>query len=146
MWNWTERSFSLNYFLNSSVKRRVRETEQEFQSIHCLKSHLFNFPAFKLFYRNLCLLTFDPFYSIFLLFSLYLSLASASQRDSSSSKDNNPGAYGSKQNALDLDAFKVGPYFDKAASKNVTALLGKTAYLNCRVKNLGNKTVSILFF
>lgn len=49
---------------------------------------------------------------------------------------------GAKQNALDLDAFKVGPYFDKAASKNVTALLGKTAYLNCRVKNLGNKTVS----
>ncbi|XP_073827055.1 uncharacterized protein isoform X2 [Musca autumnalis] len=34
-----------------------------------------------------------------------------------------------------------GPYFDKAASKNVTALLGKTAYLNCRVKNLGNKTM-----
>lgn len=34
-----------------------------------------------------------------------------------------------------------GPYFDKVASKNVTALLGKTAYLNCRVKNLGNKTV-----
>ncbi|KAL1117852.1 hypothetical protein AAG570_004167 [Ranatra chinensis] len=35
-----------------------------------------------------------------------------------------------------------GPHFDKAASKNVTALLGKTAYLNCKVKNLGNKTVS----
>lgn len=34
-----------------------------------------------------------------------------------------------------------GPYFDKNASKNVTALLGKTAYLNCRVKNLGNKTM-----
>ncbi|XP_077294881.1 uncharacterized protein LOC143917272 [Arctopsyche grandis] len=34
-----------------------------------------------------------------------------------------------------------GPHFDLAASKNVTALLGKTAYLNCRVKNLGNKTV-----
>ncbi|XP_014094990.2 uncharacterized protein dpr9 isoform X1 [Bactrocera oleae] len=34
-----------------------------------------------------------------------------------------------------------GPYFDKAASKNITALLGKTAYLNCRVKNLGNKTM-----
>ncbi|XP_044731930.1 lachesin-like [Chrysoperla carnea] len=33
-----------------------------------------------------------------------------------------------------------GPHFDKTASKNVTALLGKTAYLNCRVKNLGNKT------
>lgn len=37
-----------------------------------------------------------------------------------------------------------GPYFDKAASKNITALLGKTAYLNCRVKNLGNKTVSFI--
>lgn len=35
-----------------------------------------------------------------------------------------------------------GPYIDKAVSKNVTALLGKTAYLNCRVKNVGNKTVS----
>ncbi|XP_034240206.1 zwei Ig domain protein zig-8-like [Thrips palmi] len=34
------------------------------------------------------------------------------------------------------------PYVDRAHSKNVTALLGKTAYLNCRVKNLGNKTVS----
>lgn len=36
----------------------------------------------------------------------------------------------------------IGPYFDTTGSKNVTALLGKTAYLNCRVKNLGNKTVS----
>lgn len=35
-----------------------------------------------------------------------------------------------------------GPYFDKAASKNVTALVGKTAHLNCRVRNLGNKSVS----
>ncbi|XP_062560581.1 zwei Ig domain protein zig-8-like isoform X2 [Armigeres subalbatus] len=39
------------------------------------------------------------------------------------------------------DATRTGPYFDLAASKNVTALLGKTAYLNCRVKNLGNKTM-----
>ncbi|CAK1578061.1 unnamed protein product [Parnassius mnemosyne] len=38
---------------------------------------------------------------------------------------------------------RTGPYFDLAASKNVTALLGKTAYLNCRVKNLGNKTLNI---
>ncbi|XP_017777093.1 PREDICTED: lachesin-like isoform X2 [Nicrophorus vespilloides] len=35
-----------------------------------------------------------------------------------------------------------GPHFDTSASKNVTALLGKTAYLNCRVKNLANRTVS----
>ncbi|XP_029666375.1 uncharacterized protein LOC115237461 [Formica exsecta] len=46
------------------------------------------------------------------------------------------------QNALEETARSTGPYFDKSASKNVTALLGKTTYLNCRVKNLGNKTVS----
>ncbi|CAH2063665.1 unnamed protein product, partial [Iphiclides podalirius] len=38
---------------------------------------------------------------------------------------------------------RAGPYFDLAFSKNVTALLGKTAYLNCRVKNLGNKTLNM---
>ncbi|XP_063823612.1 uncharacterized protein LOC135073385 isoform X2 [Ostrinia nubilalis] len=38
---------------------------------------------------------------------------------------------------------RTGPYFDLMASKNVTALLGKTAYLNCRVKNLGNKTINM---
>uniref|UniRef100_A0A8D9F664 Neuronal growth regulator 1 n=2 Tax=Cacopsylla melanoneura TaxID=428564 RepID=A0A8D9F664_9HEMI len=35
-----------------------------------------------------------------------------------------------------------GPYFDTTASKNVTALVGKTAYLNCRVRNVGNRTIS----
>lgn len=45
-------------------------------------------------------------------------------------------------NSLEFSGSRSGPYFDKAASKNVTALLGKTTYLNCRVKNLGNKTVS----
>ncbi|XP_072157476.1 neurotrimin [Bemisia tabaci] len=35
-----------------------------------------------------------------------------------------------------------GPYFDPAASKNVTAIVDQTAFLNCRVHNLGNKTVS----
>lgn len=34
-----------------------------------------------------------------------------------------------------------GPFFDVSASKNVTALVGKMANLNCRIKNLQNKTV-----
>ena len=34
------------------------------------------------------------------------------------------------------------PYFDLNHSGDVTAVLGKTALLNCRVKNIGNKTVS----
>lgn len=37
--------------------------------------------------------------------------------------------------------FSLGPYFDISASKNVTALVGTTAYLNCRIKNLQNRTV-----
>lgn len=36
------------------------------------------------------------------------------------------------------------PYFDLLMPTNATALLGQSAYLSCRVKNLGNKTVSIL--
>ncbi|XP_058125122.1 uncharacterized protein LOC131285454 [Anopheles ziemanni] len=34
------------------------------------------------------------------------------------------------------------PYFDDTTPRNVTALVGKSAYLSCRVKNLANKTVS----
>jgi len=33
------------------------------------------------------------------------------------------------------------PYFDLDFSGNVTAVLGKTAILNCRVKDIGKKTV-----
>ena len=38
------------------------------------------------------------------------------------------------------------PYFDLNHSGDVTAVLGKTALLNCRVKNIGNKTVSLFSF
>ncbi|KAG5319003.1 PXDN protein, partial [Pseudoatta argentina] len=37
---------------------------------------------------------------------------------------------------------KPEPTFDFTQHSNVTALIGKTAYLTCRVRNLGNKTVS----
>ncbi|KAL5281393.1 hypothetical protein ACFFRR_005034 [Megaselia abdita] len=35
-----------------------------------------------------------------------------------------------------------GPVFEFTASKNVTGLVDKTAHLNCRIRNIGNKTVS----
>ncbi|XP_073999109.1 neurotrimin-like isoform X2 [Rhodnius prolixus] len=35
-----------------------------------------------------------------------------------------------------------GPYFDRSVSRNVTALVGRNAFLYCRVRNLGNRTVS----
>ncbi|KAG5344449.1 CADM2 protein, partial [Acromyrmex charruanus] len=37
---------------------------------------------------------------------------------------------------------KPEPTFDFTQNSNVTALIGKTAYLTCRVRNLGDKTVS----
>ncbi|XP_037039596.1 zwei Ig domain protein zig-8-like isoform X2 [Bradysia coprophila] len=70
-------------------------------------------------------------------------LAMGAQRESSKPKEYlgtyvNNGAH--SKNNIEIEEPRNGPYFDKSASKNVTALLGKTAYLNCRVKNLGNKT------
>ncbi|XP_015437222.1 PREDICTED: lachesin-like [Dufourea novaeangliae] len=41
-----------------------------------------------------------------------------------------------------LDPLDRGPYFDVTATRNVTTLVGKTATLNCRVRNLGDRTVS----
>lgn len=70
------------------------------------------------------------------------------QRESSKPKEYlgtyvNNGAH--SKNNIEIEEPRSGPFFDKLASKNVTALLGKTAYLNCRVKNLGNKTVSLFY-
>lgn len=39
---------------------------------------------------------------------------------------------------------KVEPTFDYSQNTNVTALVGKTAYLTCRVRNLGDKTVRLV--
>ncbi|KAK9744370.1 Immunoglobulin I-set domain [Popillia japonica] len=49
---------------------------------------------------------------------------------------------GAAGNSVSDSSPNRGPHFDTSASRNVTALLGKTAYLNCRVKNLANRTVS----
>lgn len=40
----------------------------------------------------------------------------------------------------------TGPYFDTTVSSNVTGLVGKTVHLICKVKNLGNRTVSQIEF
>lgn len=36
----------------------------------------------------------------------------------------------------------TGPYFDTTTPANVTGLVGKNVHLVCKVKNLGNRTVS----
>ena len=42
-----------------------------------------------------------------------------------------------------VNSKRLEPYFDPNVNQNVTALVGKSAYLNCIVKNLGNKTVEL---
>ncbi|XP_045481682.1 hemicentin-1-like isoform X3 [Harmonia axyridis] len=44
--------------------------------------------------------------------------------------------------AAPIPSNRFEPYFDALVPQNVTALVGKSAYLTCRVRNLGNKTVS----
>ncbi|CAO1379785.1 unnamed protein product [Diamesa tonsa] len=59
--------------------------------------------------------------------------------------DNNNNNYDNSENSnvvIVSNPLDRGPYFEISASKNVTALVGNTAYLNCRVRNLGNKTVT----
>ncbi|XP_031626382.1 hemicentin-1-like isoform X2 [Contarinia nasturtii] len=38
----------------------------------------------------------------------------------------------------------IGPYFDANIPQNVTAIVGKSAFLRCRARNLGNKTLAWL--
>ncbi|CAH1110446.1 unnamed protein product [Psylliodes chrysocephalus] len=50
----------------------------------------------------------------------------------------------SSDNEMEPLVIDRGPYFDMSAAKNVTALVGKTTYLGCRIRNLGNRTTTIL--
>lgn len=42
--------------------------------------------------------------------------------------------------------FSSQPYFDFSVARNVTTRVGQTAFLNCRVEQLGDKLVSFLCF
>lgn len=68
----------------------------------------------------------------------YVNVSSRDNRNFYNNHNHNIGDDADKMN----NALNRGPFFDVSASKNVTALVGKTANLNCRIKNLGNKTVS----
>ena len=39
----------------------------------------------------------------------------------------------------------TGPYFDGSSPTNITAQLGTRAFLPCKVRQLGNKSVSLKF-
>lgn len=38
------------------------------------------------------------------------------------------------------------PYFDDVGPRNVTAVVGQSTMLSCRVKHLGDRTVSTTFY
>lgn len=52
------------------------------------------------------------------------------------------GGAGSVNSLPSSTAARLAPSFDATTPRNVTALVGKSAYLSCRVRNLGNRTVS----
>lgn len=63
--------------------------------------------------------------------------------DNNNNNDNNNYDNSENSNVVVVsNPLDRGPYFEISASRNVTALVGNTAYLNCRVRNLGNKTVT----
>lgn len=93
-----------------------------------------------------------PWYSISVLFfcgtSLLLQAQSVhsspdeikirrTERSFGSSKVNPP----SRPNSYWDDPYRR-PYFDNSTARNVTAPLGKTAYLHCRIRQIGDRTVS----
>lgn len=41
---------------------------------------------------------------------------------------------------------EIDPHFDTTVPSNITGLAGETVQLACKVKNLGNRTVSLFFF
>lgn len=67
----------------------------------------------------------------------YVNVSSRDSRNFYNNNNRNIGDDADKMN----NVLNRGPFFDVSASKNVTALVGKTANLNCRIKNLANKTV-----
>ncbi|XP_015119871.1 zwei Ig domain protein zig-8 [Diachasma alloeum] len=59
--------------------------------------------------------------------------------------DHHPSQVRPRQQMIDYSISHktiLEPTFDVTQATNVTALIGKTAYLTCRVRHLGNKTVS----
>ncbi|CAF4950489.1 unnamed protein product [Pieris macdunnoughi] len=54
------------------------------------------------------------------------------------------GGAGSVNSLPTAGSARLAPSFDAATPKNVTALVGKSAYLSCRVRNLGNRTMKDL--
>uniref|UniRef100_A0A182HFK6 Uncharacterized protein n=1 Tax=Anopheles arabiensis TaxID=7173 RepID=A0A182HFK6_ANOAR len=76
--------------------------------------------------------------------NLHLGFHQHQQHHHQHSETSENEIYDSDESNLLRTPLDRGPHFDLSVSKNITALVGKTAYLNCRVKNIGNKTIIII--
>lgn len=97
----------------------------------------------KYLYTYLCHILYTLLYISFLFFFAGLTLCY--QRQSVSNNNHNNAE--AKPTHLPPLHYPHGhkwnePYFDLTMPRNITSLVGKSAYLGCRVKHLGNKTVS----
>ncbi|XP_017843006.1 zwei Ig domain protein zig-8 isoform X2 [Drosophila busckii] len=76
-----------------------------------------------------------------------LTLCYQRQSVNNNNNNNNHNNADEKQTHLPPSHYPHGhkwnePYFDLTMPRNITSLVGKSAYLGCRVKHLGNKTVA----
>ncbi|XP_055327129.1 junctional adhesion molecule A-like [Sitodiplosis mosellana] len=85
---------------------------------------------------------FPAIVSSVLLLTLFIGLANAIQRPRDGYNTFTDGSTTQPPFNSFLNPKWNEPYFDNNVPNNVTALVGKSAYLSCRVRNLGNKTVS----
>lgn len=105
-----------------------------------------NFSLLNMFYFSLSLSSFFCF--IFLCRALRCNVAGVSSafleqrtKDGYNTFDDTSTIFPSAHNSIINQKWNE-PYFDNTVPNNVTALVGKSAYLSCKVRNLGNKTVS----
>lgn len=56
--------------------------------------------------------------------------------------DDNASNHVEQHEKIDITNPPIGPYFDYDYFRNETVMVGHTAYLKCKVKNIGNRTVS----
>lgn len=82
--------------------------------------------------------------SFFLLFNFFTDASNGGYQGHSSNSGNSHNNELVPDNPINtlVPSRWSEPYFDTTLPRNVTALSGKSAYLSCRVINLGNKTVS----
>ncbi|XP_031626756.1 hemicentin-1-like [Contarinia nasturtii] len=87
---------------------------------------------------------FPAIVSSILLLALFIGMASTIQRPRDGYNTFTDGSTTQPPFNSFLNPKWNEPYFDNSVPNNVTALVGKSAYLSCRVRNLGNKTVSFI--